>query len=76
MAIFLTVEDLAYVVVFQGILSFMQSLAILAWVLPFYRDVCKRDQPPSEQRSVLITSWFGIDRGRVCPGVLTPRASG
>jgi len=48
MAIFLTVEHLAYVVVFQGVLSFIQVMAILAWVLLFY-EICANaiNHPPS-----------------------------
>jgi len=48
MAIFLTGEHLAYVVVFQGILAFIQGLAILAWVLPFYQMCANAiNYPPS-----------------------------
>jgi len=48
MALFLTAEHLAYVVVFQGVLAFIQGLAILAWVLPFY-EMCANaiNHPPS-----------------------------
>ena len=44
--------------------------------LAFLSDVCKRDQLPSELWSVLITTRFGSDRERACPGVLTSRAPG
>ena len=72
MIIFLAAEHFAYVVVFQRVLSFIQGLATLAWILPFYgmcqaRSTTLRAAECADHDSVWDRPWEGLPRRAHAP---------